>query len=166
MESPEDLDDDPDTFNMADYNSSRLRETKVKTNTLQYRRDTLKGNLSNVPTPLLLQRVPDGTIKNESGWDQVISKTRIVKKLQKPKVDQSKLGERSQNDLWKSLAKKYSGKPIDESGSDGMSVQSRRTPAPTRINRTRTPNTMSTTATSSKRPLRTVGSSNTLGSGK
>ena len=122
----DDIDDEPDTFNIAEYNSSRIRDNKVKTNTMMYRRETLKHNLSNVPTPLLLKRVPDGTIKTDSGLDQVVSKTKIVKSMQKPKVEPKV--ERSKSDLWKLLAKKYKGKPLDETASNSRSVQSRKTP--------------------------------------
>ena len=136
-ELPYQDDSEPDTFNIAEYNSSKLRETKTKTNTMMYRRETLKQNLSNIPTPLLLQRVPDGTIRNDSGLDQVVTKTKIVKALQKPKVE-TKV-ERSKSDLWKLLAKKYDGKPIGEAGSTNRSVQSRKSKTPRTIG---TPNTI------------------------
>ena len=135
---PPELDEaELDTFNIEEYNSSKMRETKVKTNTMMYRRETLKQNLNNVPTPLLLQRVPDGTIRSDSGLDQVISKTKVVKTFEKPKVELKV--ERSKSDLWKLLAKKYNGKPIEQTSSTSRSVKSRKT-------------------------LRTVGTPNTMGS--
>ena len=152
-DSPEE--DDGDTFNIAEYNNSKLRETKVKTNTMMYRRETLKQNLSQIPTPLLLQRVPNGTVKTDSGLDQVITKTKVVKAMQKPKIE-PKAGQ-SKGDLWKLLAKKYDGKPIEDTASIGRSVQSRKTPRPVG-----TPNTMG----SKKKSPRTFGTPNTMGSKK
>ena len=45
---------------MSDYNNDKLRDGKVKNVTMQYRRETLKTNLDNIPTSLLLKRVPPG----------------------------------------------------------------------------------------------------------
>ena len=92
-----------DRFDVTEFNNSKLRREKAKVVTMRYRRNTLKGNLANVPTSVLLDRVPGSEDKDSGVEMSTPTKFKVLHSVTKatPKM------ERSKSTLWKMLAKKY-----------------------------------------------------------